>query len=141
MKTPLLAVLLHERPETFESLEGTLQDLSLETYGAKTWRAAEVLIDHYRPLLVFVDFSIWRKIHTGIVNKAMGTDHTFNPIVVGALPDIEEYVSAMEQGAFNYIAPPFSHESLTLLVHAAAVDASERREAVERALLSFAGRV
>jgi DNA-binding NtrC family response regulator len=85
-----------------------------------------------------VDLPIWRKSHADIVNKAISVDSTFNIIVVGTLPDIEQCASAIERGAFDYVAPPFSHETLTLLVHSAAMDARERRESLARVFLTHA---
>src|SRR5579872_5815969 len=126
MDTPLLALLIYEHPERFESLNATLRDLSLETYGARTWEACKELIRQYQPVLVFVELSIWNKAHDEMVKMARLADQPFNVIVIGSLPDIEQYVATMEQGAFNFLAPPFSHDTLTLAVHTAAADAQQR---------------
>jgi DNA-binding NtrC family response regulator len=130
MDNPLRAVLIHESADTYEALEGTLRDLSVENYGARTWNAAKVLIGQYQPLLVFVDLPIWRKSHTEIARMASVAHQFFNIVIVAPLPDIELYVSAVEQGAFGMVAPPFTHESLTLVVHPAVRDARERRAAL-----------
>jgi FixJ family two-component response regulator len=102
----------------------------VETYGARTWSAAKILIGQYRPLLVFVDLPIWRKSYTDIVNTANESDQFFNIVVAGSLPDIQLYVSAIERGAFSFVSAPFSHEELTRVVHSATRDARERRESL-----------
>lgn len=137
MDNHLSAVLIHERPEPFEALKGALGDLSVESYCVKGSNGAEALIAQFQPLLVFVDLPIWSQSHADIVNMANAADQTFNIIVVGLLPDIEEYVSAVELGAFNFMAPPFSHDSLTMAVHSAAKDAMDRR-ALAKAILAHA---
>jgi DNA-binding NtrC family response regulator len=128
MDDHLLAVLIHERPEPFQALQGALGDLSVESHCAQTWSEARNIIAQYQPLLIFVDLSIWRKSHTDMVMMANAVRQVFNIVVVGMLPDIEKYISVVEQGAFSFVAPPFSHDTLTLIVHSAAVDARNLRE-------------
>lgn len=135
MDNPLLAVLVYDQPEPFGALCRTLGDLSLETYGARNWDAARALIREYEPLVVFVELAAWKKGRDAVLNTQAPAAQFFNVIVVGPLPDIEQYVATLEQGAFNFLAPPFSHESLTLAVHSAAMDATRRREIAVRASL------
>ena len=132
MDNLIVAVLIHEQTGSFEDLKGTLSDLSVETYCAQEWSGANDLIARYQPLVVFVDLPNWNKFSNDIHNTTAKTDHDFNIVVVGLLPDIERYVSAIERGAFSYIAPPLSHEGLTEVVHAAAMDARDRRGVVAR---------
>lgn len=132
MEDSLLAVLVYEHHEPFGALGKTLTDLSVETYGVRTWEAARVLISQYQPMLVFVELSLWTKWREAILNTGQTAEARFNVIVVGSLPDIEQYVSTLEQGAFNFVTPPFSHETLSLAVHSAVVDVRRRRESVGR---------
>jgi DNA-binding NtrC family response regulator len=138
MENLLVAVLIHERPEPFQALHGRLADLSVKAYCAKKCTEAERLIAQYQPLMVFVDLPIWSESHGDLVNMAKGTDQTFNIVVVGPLPDTEEYVSAIKQGAFNFVAPPLSYEALIGVVHSAAIDARERRESPAQTLSAHA---
>ncbi len=132
METPLVAISIHEHPEPCKVLEAALGDLSVETYFVEGCPAARDLIAQYQPLLVFVDHAIWRRSHNEIVYMARAADQYFSIVVVGSTPDIEMYVSAIEQGAFEFIAPPFSLETLTRVVHSAALDAHELRESFAR---------
>ncbi len=130
MDTPLFAISIHEHPEPCKALEAALGDLSVETYFVKGWAAARDLIAQYQPLLVFVELAIWNRSHAEIVHLAGVADPYFNIVVVGSVPDIEMYVSTIEQGAFEFIAPPFAYEALTRVVHSAAKDARSCRQSL-----------
>lgn len=137
MDGPILAVLIHESPANFRALAGALRDLSVETYAVEGHHTAislvARLIDRHDPLLVFVDASTWRESHAEIINLAKAGHYGFNVIVLGSLPDLEAQASALAQGAYQYVAPPFSHETLAKAVHAAASDAWDRRQALAHA--------
>jgi DNA-binding NtrC family response regulator len=133
MDSPLLAVIVYDHPEPFGALTSALNDLGVETYGVRTWDAAKVLIGQYRPLVVFVELTTWHRIREDIIATASEADQAFAAVVVGPLPDIELYVSTIEQGAFNFVAPPFSQEALSLALHSAATDTKRRRETDARA--------
>jgi DNA-binding NtrC family response regulator len=136
VENPIWAVAIHDHIEPCAELEGILRDLSVEVRAAKRCSEAWGLISKYQPSLVFVDLNVWRQSHNAIVNMAIEADQTFNIIVVGSLPDIEKYVSAIERGAFNYIAPPFSHDVLALVVQAAVADSRERRKSLATSPIS-----
>lgn len=138
MDNLLLAVLIHERPDPFEALKGALCNLSVESYSVRGCNEAKSLIAQYQPLLVFVDLPIWGIRNADIVNMAKAANRTCNIIVVGPLPDIDLYASAIELGAFSFVAPPFSPETLTVVVHSAALDALDRRESLGRVALAHA---
>jgi len=140
MDKPISTVLIHNRLEPCRELQGALGDLSLDTHSAKSCSEATDLVAQYRPLLVFVDLPIWNQSFPEIVNMEIAAEQAFTIIIVGSLPDIEEYVSAIEHGAFNFIAPPFGHDALTLVVHAAAMDALERRKTMGRVSMSHGAR-
>jgi DNA-binding NtrC family response regulator len=135
MDTPLLAISIHEHPEPCKALEAALGDLSVETYFVKGLPAARDLIAQYQPLLVFVELAIWNRSHAEIVHLAGAADPYFNIVVVGSVPDIEMYVSAIEQGAFEFIAAPFAPETLTRVVQSAVKDARSCRESLARVSL------
>lgn len=128
MDKPLVAVLVYEHPDPLRALSKTLMDLSVEYYGARTWDAATVLIGQYQPVMIFVEITIWSKTRDAIMRASESADHPFSTIVVGCVPDIELYVSTIEQGAFNFVAPPFSHDILTPVLQTATVDAQRRRD-------------
>jgi FixJ family two-component response regulator len=65
-----------------------------------------------------------------ILNIAESAEVPLNVIVVASQPDTRFYVSVMERGAFDFVAPPFEHESLNFVVRSAELDVRRRREAV-----------
>jgi len=134
MERQILAVLIHESTESFRMLEGALHDLSVETYSVEGHRTTisliARLIERHDPLLVFVDQPTWEESHAEIIHLAGAAHHSFNAIVVGSLPDIDLQASVLAQGAYHFVAPPFSHEKLAPVVHQAAGDAWDRREAL-----------
>jgi DNA-binding NtrC family response regulator len=130
MDNLLPAILIHERPYLFDALKGVLCDISVESYSVDGWDEAKAIIAEYQPLVVFVDLFNWNRWQAEIVKMANAADHTFNVIVVGPLPDIELHASVREQGAFSFVAPPFSHEALTMAVHSAVMDVRDRRESL-----------
>lgn len=132
MEKPISAVMIHENAEAFKLLEASLSGMSVESYTVRGSNEAKDPIAHYQPLLIFVDFSIWRQMHAEIVEMELAADQTFSIIVVGAKPDIENYVESVGKGAFEFIAPPFSVESLGRVVKAAAADSRFRREALAK---------
>jgi DNA-binding NtrC family response regulator len=114
-------------------LEAVMGGLAVKVFSVAECGEAWDLITQHHPSLVFVDLNTWRQSHSAIVDMAVEAEQTFNIIVVGALPDIEKYVAAIEHGAFNFIAPPFSPEVLSLVVQTAAQDASARRKSLSAA--------
>jgi len=135
MREHLFAVLIHDHREPFESLRRILRDLSIETYSVSTCQEAEDLISQCKPHIVFTESSMVDGSWLSILNMAEEANVPLSVIVVGALPDTRHYVSVMERGAFDFVAPPFEHESLNFVVRSAALDAHRRREASARTVV------
>jgi DNA-binding NtrC family response regulator len=135
MSEHLFAVLIHDHREPFESLRQILRDLSIETFSVSTCKKAEDLISQCKPHVVFAESSMVDGSWVSILRIAEEANVPLSVIVVGAHPDTRNYVSAMERGAFDFVAPPFEHEPLNFVVRSAALDAHRRREASARALV------
>ncbi len=134
MDDPIRAVLIQDELDSLEPLAGVLGDLSVETHCANGFKEANRLIMRQQPQIVFVNQSQWCDFFEEIVQLANSADHAFNIIVVGPIPQVEWRASAIAHGAFEYVAPPFTHENLTQVVHLAILDVVDRREALARAL-------
>jgi DNA-binding NtrC family response regulator len=132
MSEHLFAVLVHSHPEPFESLRRVLKDLSVETYSVATCKEAQELIHDCKPHLIFAESCVADGSWVSILNMAEAEDVPLNVIVVGAIPDTHLYLSVMERGAFDFIAPPFEHEPLEFLVRSAARECHRRRETSAR---------
>ena len=116
-------------------MRAVLRDLSIETYSVSTCKEAEDLISECQPHVVFTESSMVDGSWVSILNMAEEANVPLSVIVVGALPDTRHYVSVMERGAFDFVAPPFEHEPLNLVVRSAALDAHRRREASARTVV------
>jgi len=135
MSDHLSALLIHDdRSDSFESLKQTLQDLSIETYNASTCREAKEIIFRWQPQIVFTKDSLPDGSWVNISQLAQRSQLPFNVIVVGTAPDTRLYLSVMERGAFDFVAPPFEREPLKFIVQSAAINAHRRREAPARTL-------
>ena len=130
MDSPLVAIEIHESYELGKALGAALAELPAESYSVDRFNKAADVIAEYQPLLVFVDLAIWRLSRAELLEMQIAAEQFFNIIVVGSAPDIEIYVNAVEQGAFEYTAPPFFKDTLNRLVQSAAMDARYRRESV-----------
>jgi DNA-binding NtrC family response regulator len=136
MTDPLFALVIHDHDEALKELEGILKDLSVESWRITNCDSAESLIAQYKPSMIFIGLPVWERSHQQLVDLCRKADLALNIIVVGTMPDIELYVAAIERGAFSFIAPPFTHDGLNIIVHSAAIDARERRDAMARAVVA-----
>jgi DNA-binding NtrC family response regulator len=134
MEDPIRAVLIQDEFDSLGSLPRVLANLSVETHCANGFKEAKRLIVKHQPHLVFANQSQWCDYFEEIVCLASSADHVFDIIVVGPMPQVEWRASAIDHGAFEYVAPPFTHESLTGVVHSAVLDVIDRRQALVRAL-------
>lgn len=113
-----------------QELRQILQDLSIQTWSAATCDAAEAVILHHQPHLVFVDTSLWDRNQEQFVQLTNQSVLPLNLIVVGTVTDIDTYAAALRSGAFNFIGPPYSRVTLGITLRAAVIDVRERREAL-----------
>jgi DNA-binding NtrC family response regulator len=128
MVDQLKAILISGDQENFRVLEGMLNDLSVQTWNANGCVSAATLVARYQPNLIFVDVALWDDGYEELVDLARQAELALNLIVVGTVTDIDIYISSIQRGAFSFVAPPFSHDSLGIIVRAAAIDVRQRRE-------------
>ncbi len=133
MRNHSFALLVHSRCEPFQSLKQSLRDLSIETYSVATCREAEELISQCKPHIVFTDASLVDGSWERILNFTDTRNVPLSLIVVSAVVDTRLYLSVMERGAFDFVVPPFEHESLNFVTRSAALATQRRREALASA--------
>ena len=133
MSQHLFALLVHDHPEPFESLKRTLRDLSIETYSVSTCKEAVDLIAHCKPHVIFTANSVVDGSWVSVLTMAETADVPLSVIVVGDHPDARHYLSIMQRGAYDFVAPPFEHEPLNFVIRSAALDTHRRREALAKA--------
>ena len=123
------AILVHDQPYPLESLKPVLRDLSVETLSVRTCEEAGRLITQTEPQLVFTDTSLPDGSWADVVRIAERACSPVDVIVVGAKEDIRLYLSALEEGAFDFVLPPFEHEALEFVVESAQQDVRRRKSA------------
>lgn len=127
MSESVHALLVHDQPEPFDSLRRTLTDLGIETLSVSTCRDAEELISQCKPHIILTEGVLRDGSWQNILTVAKTAKVPLNVIVVSGHPDTRFYISAMERGAFDFIAPPFEQEALAFVIRSAALDAQRRR--------------
>ncbi len=132
MNDHVFALLVHDRPEPFAALKRTLGDLGIETFSVSTCQQAKKLISQCKPHVIFTEEALADGSWTRVLKMVEDAEAPINVIVVGVLPDTKQYISVMERGAFDFVAPPFEHEPLDFVTRSAALDVDRRREASVR---------
>ncbi len=132
----LFALLVQNRPEVFEPLRMALRDLSVEAYSVATCQQAYDLIPQCKPQIIFTESFLVDGSWISIAEMAEVANVPLSVIVVGAVPDTRLYLSVMERGAFDFIAPPFEHEPLEFVIRSAALNTSRCRKAMAKAAMA-----
>jgi len=126
---PLFALLVHDRPHPLDRLKDELNALSIHTFCAQSCEEAGRLISQAHPHIIFSDTTLPDGTWADVIKLGAKALVPANVIVVGVADDINLYVSVLEGGAFDYIAPPFTGVGLDLVVKSAGRNASLRRQA------------
>jgi DNA-binding NtrC family response regulator len=114
-----------------------LKDLSVETWNIEHSNSAGELTSQYKPDLVFIESTVWDRLHKQLGGLAKKADRALDIIVVGTRLDINLYVSSIERGAAGFIAPPFKYEGLSTIVHSAAMSAHKLLDQMARNVVSI----
>jgi DNA-binding NtrC family response regulator len=130
MSEHIFALLIHEEARIFESLRKALRDLGVNTYSVATCQDARDLITQCQPQIVFTERRVSDGTWQTILRMADAAAVPLSLIVVAPHPDTRFYLSVMEEGAFDFVAPPFEHESLKFVVHSAEMRIRYQRRAV-----------
>ena len=120
-----------EEPIRF-SLRGILEDEGYEVLEAATAEEGLEVADAERPDLVFLD--IWLPGMDGLTAQArLKGNHPDLPVVmISGHGTIETAVSAIQQGAYDFIEKPLSLEKVVIVAARALEAGSLRREGTRR---------
>ena len=86
-------------------------------------------MDQTQPELIFTDPRLADGTWLDIINLIESASAPLNVIVVGASENTNLHASAMENGAFDFIQPPFNAESLGHVLRVAVENVRHRRVA------------
>jgi two-component system response regulator AtoC len=128
MDSSYFALLVHDRPYPLGALKHALNPLSVQTLSVRTCEELKRLILQEHPHIILSDTSLPDGTWEDVVNLAKNSPVAANVIVVGANDDMKLYVSVLERGAFDFVVPPFEHQSLDFVVMSAGRNASLRRQ-------------
>lgn len=142
MQGRLFALLVHQQPEPLRSLRLALERQGVETARAQNCQEAwRIFSGANPPHLVFTDTALPDGCWDDVLALTAQAPQPANVIVVARLVDTRLYLEAIEAGAFDFLAPPFTDADLAYVVRCAADNVLGRREAQGRADESAVGKL
>jgi DNA-binding NtrC family response regulator len=130
MRDKVTALLIFHHTEPYNDLEAALEKLAIHTGRARTLaEACHVLSRVNLPLLVFTESELPDGNWADVVSLSARASSPVSVIVMGQEIDTKLYVSVIEGGAFDFMAPPFEALDLAHVVRCAADNALARRQA------------
>jgi DNA-binding NtrC family response regulator len=128
MTERITALLVHQNSETLATLKGALERQGMRILQADSRTAAKRMLGGLNPApIVFTDTELPDGTWADIVALAEHSKRAVNVIVVARLVDTRFYVTAIETGAFDFIAPPFNATDLAYVVRSAMDNVIARR--------------
>jgi len=129
MSGKVTALLVFHQTKPFDEIKAALGKMAVPTEEAQTLaEAKDALSDANPPLLAVTESELPDGKWSDIVSFSEKASSRVNVIVVGQTIDANLYASAIEVGAFDYIAPPFEGVDLAHVVRCALDNALARRE-------------
>ena len=130
MRGTVTALLIFHHPKLRTELEAALEKLAVRVGRARTLaEACHVLSAANLPLLVFTESELPDANWADVVSLSARVASPVSVIVVGQEIDTKLYVSVIEGGGYDFMAPPFEALDLEHVVRCAADNALMRRQA------------
>ncbi len=131
MQKQTSAVLVLNQAEPFQGLEEALKARPVKLRRAKSCAQAKRLLERPNPpQLVFTAENLPDGTWADVLEATAKAKQPVNVIVVGRVVDTRFYVEVMENGAFDFIVPPFDPEDLNHVLGCAIDNVTGRREAL-----------
>ncbi|MFO7896589.1 MAG: sigma-54 dependent transcriptional regulator [Candidatus Cloacimonadales bacterium] len=93
--------------------------LSEEAYEVKTAASAEIglrLIEEFSPQIVLCDIKLPEMSGFDFLDRVFKYQENLDVIMITGYADVNEAVTAMKKGAFDYITKPFSGEEISMII-------------------------
>jgi DNA-binding NtrC family response regulator len=130
MQERISALLVHQDSDTLRLLKCALERQGLRVIQAESRAQAKRMMGGLNPApLVFTDVQLPDGSWADILAVAEEAALPVNVIVVARVVDTRFYVEAIETGAFDFIAPPFTATDLAHVVRCAVDNVLTRRTA------------
>jgi DNA-binding NtrC family response regulator len=135
MRGKVTALLVFHLTKPYSDMEAALAKLAVPTEWAQTLGEARHVLSRVNPpLLVFTESELPDGNWAEVVSLSAQASSPVSVIVVGQEIDTKLYASAIEVGAFDFIAPPFHPLELAHVIRCAADNALTRREAARKVI-------
>ncbi len=132
-------LLLYSDPEPVVKLEALFENLSVPTVRASSCQQARALLAQSgTPRIVFTDTTLMDGTWRDALRLAGGASLSRAVIVVNRLDDIHLYLVALEEGAFDFIAPPFLASDVGWVLRSAQLHLAERNKSCAKAAATAA---
>jgi DNA-binding NtrC family response regulator len=132
MRDKVTALLIFYQSQPLGDIEAALARLAIRTKRAQTLAEARHVLSRVNPpVLAFTESKLPDGNWSDVLSLSQRASAPVNVIVVGREIDTQMYASAIEIGAFDFIAPPFEAADLAHVVRCAADNALARRGAAK----------
>jgi len=130
MTDTITALLVHKNSETLAMLKGALERQGMRIIHAQSRAQANRMLSGQNPApLVFTDTQLPDGTWADILAEAEKATQPVNVIVVARVVDTRLYVDTIQNGAFDFLAPPFVATDLEYVVRSALDNVVRRRAA------------
>jgi DNA-binding NtrC family response regulator len=128
MTKSITALFVHRNSETLATLKGALERQGMSTLHVESRAQAKRMLGGQDPApLVFTDTQLPDGTWADILVEAERAAQPVNVIVVAHVVDMCLYVEVIENGAFDFLAPPFVSTDLAYVVRNALDNVVARR--------------
>lgn len=120
MAEQINALFVHAQDETFHDLAQALRSLSIVVVHARNFQEASLLFKRRSEVdLVFAGVALPDGSWVDVLRLAQQSKSFVPVIVVSGMVDVGLYLEALEEGAFDFITPPFLTSDLAHVVRSA----------------------
>jgi two-component system repressor protein LuxO len=122
----LWALLVYDEEEPLRHVERMLLDQGMRTRRVRNYsEACAALEERGQPALVLTDTSFPDGTWADVLRAARVATTATPVVVVGRIVDIELYCEVMENGAYDFVVPPFTSAALAYITRGAVLKGSQ----------------
>lgn len=127
------AILVHHGDEVFGELRRTLESLGLEAVRVSGCKELQSRLQEGGPFLtVFLEAALSEGEYKDVCRIASQSARPLPVIVVSPFADMHLYLESMENGASDFIVPPFLSTDIAYVLMTAVTDGLPRRLAASQ---------